>query len=225
LQSAIAGIEIPEGLSEADVTRIVEGAAQPGLSAAEVSKIVSDQLDAQPGITAMELQKAVDEAVMAAAGITAEDLQAAIGGIQIPEGLTQDDVSMIVEGAMQPGLSADEVSKIVSDQLDAQPGITAMELQKAVDEAVMAAAGITAEDLQAAIGGIQIPEGLTQDDVSMIVEGAMQPGLSADEVSKIVSDQLDAQPGIRYRCDGGGGHNCRGFAVRNCGHRDTGRSV
>jgi peptide/nickel transport system substrate-binding protein len=196
LQSAIAGIEIPEGLSEADVTRIVEGAAQPGLSAAEVSKIVSDQLDAQPGITAMELQKAVDEAVMAAAGITAEDLQAAIGGIQIPEGLTQDDVSMIVEGAMQPGLSADEVSKIVSDQLDAQPGITAMELQKAVDEAVMAAAGITAEDLQAAIGGIQIPEGLTQDDVSMIVEGAMQPGLSADEVSKIVSDQLDAQPGI-----------------------------
>jgi peptide/nickel transport system substrate-binding protein len=219
LQSAIAGIQIPEGLSEADVTKIVEGAAQPGISAAEVSKIVSDQLDAQPGISdcrgrgparsicrrgqqdclrpaAADLQKAVDTAVMEAGGITAADLQSAIAGIEIPEGLSEADVTRIVEGAAQPGLSAAEVSKIVSDQLDAQPGITAMELQKAVDEAVMAAAGITAEDLQAAIGGIQIPEGLTQDDVSMIVEGAMQPGLSADEVSKIVSDQLDAQPGI-----------------------------
>ena len=252
LQAAMASIQIPEGLSEADVSRIVEGAAQPGISAAEVSKIVSDQLDAQPGIsaadlqkavdtavmeaggitaadlqsaiagiqiptglseaevskivsdqlaaqpgiTAVELQKAVDTAVMEAGGITAADLQSAIAGIQIPEGLSEADVTRIVEGAAQPGLSAAEVSKIVSDQLDAQPGITAMELQKAVDEAVMAAGGITAEDLQAAIGGIQIPEGLTQDDVSMIVEGAMQPGLSADEVSKIVSDQLDAQPGI-----------------------------
>ena len=252
LQAAMASIQIPEGLSEADVTKIVEGAAQPGISAAEVSKIVSDQLDAQPGIsvadlqkavdtavmeaggitaadlqsaiagiqiptglseaevskivsdqlaaqpgiTAVELQKAVDTAVMEAGGITAADLQSAIAGIQIPEGLSEADVTRIVEGAAQPGLSAAEVSKIVSDQLDAQPGITAMELQKAVDEAVMAAGGITAEDLQAAIGGIQIPEGLTQDDVSMIVEGAMQPGLSADEVSKIVSDQLDAQPGI-----------------------------
>ena len=252
LQAAMASIQIPEGLSEDDVSRIVEGAAQPGLSAAEVSKIVSDQLDAQPGISAADLQKAVDTAVMEAGGITAADLQSAVAGIQIPtglseaevskivsdqlaaqpgistadlqkavdtavmeaggitaadlqsaiagieipEGLSEADVTRIVEGAAQPGLSAAEVSKIVSDQLDAQPGITAMELQKAVDEAVMAAAGITAEDLQAAIGGIQIPEGLTQDDVSMIVEGAMQPGLSADEVSKIVSDQLDAQPGI-----------------------------
>ena len=252
LQAAMASIQIPEGLSEADVTKIVEGAAQPGISAAEVSKIVSDQLDAQPGISVADLQKAVDTAVMEAGGITAADLQSAVAGIQIPtglseaevskivsdqlaaqpgistadlqkavdtavmeaggitaadlqsaiagieipEGLSEADVTRIVEGAAQPGLSAAEVSKIVSDQLDAQPGITAMELQKAVDEAVMAAAGITAEDLQAAIGGIQIPEGLTQDDVSMIVEGAMQPGLSADEVSKIVSDQLDAQPGI-----------------------------
>ena len=252
LQAAMASIQIPEGLSEADVTKIVEGAAQPGLSAAEVSKIVSDQLDAQPGISAADLQKAVDTAVMEAGGITAADLQsavagiqiptglseaevskivsdqlaaqpgitaadlqkavdtavmeaggitaadlrAAVAGIQIPEGLSEADVTRIVEGAAQPGLSAAEVSKIVADQLDAQPGITAMELQKAVDEAVMAAGGITAADLQAAIGGIQIPEGLTQDDVSMIVEGAMQPGLSADEVSKIVADQLDAQPGI-----------------------------
>ena len=252
LQAAMASIQIPEGLSEDDVSRIVEGAAQPGLSAAEVSKIVSDQLDAQPGISvadlqkavdtavmeaggitaadlqsaiagiqipeglseaevskivsdqlaaqpgisAADLQKAVDTAVMEAGGITAADLQSAIAGIQIPEGLSEADVTRIVRGAAQPGLSAAEVSKIVSDQLDAQPGITAMELQKAVDTAVMAAGGITAEDLQAAIAGIQIPEGLTQDDVSMIVEGAMQPGLSADEVSKIVSDQLDAQPGI-----------------------------
>ena len=50
LQAAIASIQIPEGLSEADVSRIVTGAAQPGISAADVSKIVSDELAAQPGI-------------------------------------------------------------------------------------------------------------------------------------------------------------------------------
>ena len=179
LQAAMASIQIPEGLSEDDVSRIVEGAAQPGLSAAEVSKIVSDHLDAQPGISAEDLQKAVDTAVMEAGGITAADLQSAIAGIQIPEGLSEADVS-----------------KIVSDQLAAQPGITAAALQKAVDTAVMEAGGITAADLQSAIAGIQIPEGLSEADVTRIVEGAAQPGLSAAEVSKIVSDQLDAQPGI-----------------------------
>ena len=123
LQGAIAGIQIPEGLSEADV-----------------SNIVSSSMAAQPGITAADLQTAVD----AAEGITAAELQAAISGIQIPEGLTEDDVSKIVEGAMQPGLSADEVSKIVSDQLDEQPGITAMDLQKAVDAAVVLAVAAAA---------------------------------------------------------------------------------
>ena len=123
LQAAIAGIQIPEGLSEADVSNIVSGA-----------------MAAQPGITAADLQTAVD----AAEGITAAELQAAISGIQIPEGLTEDDVSKIVEGAMQPGLSADEVSKIVSDQLDEQPGITAMDLQKAVDAAVVLAVAAAA---------------------------------------------------------------------------------
>ena len=118
LQAAISGIQIPEGLSEADVSNIVSGA-----------------MAAQPGITAADLQTAVD----AAEGITAAELQAAISGIQIPEGLTEADVSKIVEGAMQPGLSADEVSKIVSDQLDEQPGITVMDLQKAVDAAVVLA--------------------------------------------------------------------------------------
>ena len=123
LQAAISGIQIPEGLSEADVSNIVSGA-----------------MAAQPGITAADLQTAVD----AAEGITAAELQAAISGIQIPEGLTEADVSKIVEGAMQPGLSADEVSKIVSDQLDEQPGITAMDLQKAVDAAVVLAVAAAA---------------------------------------------------------------------------------
>ncbi len=62
---------------------------------------------AQPGLTAAELQA---------------ELQSAIAGIQIPE-----------------GLSADDLSKIVSDQLAAQPGITAADLQKAVDAAVVLA--------------------------------------------------------------------------------------
>ncbi|HIC16217.1 MAG TPA: hypothetical protein EYO83_13890, partial [Gemmatimonadetes bacterium] len=133
LQSAIAGIQIPEGLSEADVTNIVEGAAQPGISADDVSKIVSDQLAKQPGISAADLQKAVDDAVKAAGGMTAADLRAAIAGIQIPE-----------------GLSADDLSKIVSDQLAAQPGITAADLQKAVDAAVVlaVAAAVPADPAQ-----------------------------------------------------------------------------
>ena len=113
----------------------------------------------------------------APAGITAEELQAAIAGIQIPEGLSESDVSEIVSSAMS-----------------AQPGITAADLQSAVD----AAPGITAAELQAAIAGIEIPEGLSESDVSSIVSSAMaaQPGVTAADVSKIVSDQLAAQPGI-----------------------------
>ena len=118
-----------------------------------------------------------EPAPAAPAGITAEELQAAIAGIQIPEGLSESDVSEIVSSAMS-----------------AQPGITAADLQSAVD----AAEGITAEELQAAIAGIQIPEGLSESDVSSIVSSAMsaQPGITAADVSKIVSDQLAAQPGI-----------------------------
>ena len=112
-----------------------------------------------------------------AGGITAEELQGAIAGIQIPEGLSEADVSNIVSSAMA-----------------AQPGITAADLQTAVD----AAEGITAAELQAAISGIQIPEGLSEADVSNIVSSAMsaQPGITAADVSKIVADQLAAQPGI-----------------------------
>ena len=76
-----------------------------------------------------------------AGGITAAELQAAIAGIQIPEGLSESDVSEIVSSAMS-----------------AQPGITAADLQSAVD----AAPGITAAELQAAIAGIEIPEGLSE---------------------------------------------------------------
>ena len=118
-----------------------------------------------------------EPAPVAPAGITAEELQAAIAGIQIPEGLSESDVSEIVSSAMS-----------------AQPGITAADLQNAVD----AAEGITAAELQAAIAGIEIPEGLSESDVSGIVSSAMsaQPGITAADVSKIVSDQLAAQPGI-----------------------------
>ena len=142
LQAAMAGIQIPEGLSEADVSKIVEGAAQPGISADEVSKIISDQLAEQPSISAADLQSAVDSAVAdlpaPASGVTSEELQSAIAGIQIPEGLSEADVSKIVEGAAQPGISAAEVSKIISDQLAAQPGISAADLQSAVASAVAA---------------------------------------------------------------------------------------
>ena len=112
-----------------------------------------------------------------AGGITAAELQGAIAGIQIPEGLSEADVSNIVSSAMA-----------------AQPGITAADLQTAVD----AAEGITAAELQAAIAGIQIPEGLSEADVSNIVSSAMaaQPGITAADVSEIVADQLAAQPGI-----------------------------
>ena len=112
-----------------------------------------------------------------AGGITAAELQGAIAGIQIPEGLSEADVSNIVSSAMA-----------------AQPGITAADLQTAVD----AAEGITAAELQAAIAGIQIPEGLSEADVSNVVSSAMaaQPGITAADVSEIVADQLAAQPGI-----------------------------
>lgn len=66
-------------------------------------------------------------------GLTAADLQSAIAGIQIPS-----------------GLSADDVKKIVADQ----PGISAADLQKAVDKAVKSA---VAEAVEAAIPAPSAP--------------------------------------------------------------------
>ena len=128
-------------------------------------------------VMALAIGCGAEPAPAAPAGITAEQLQAAIAGIQIPEGLSESDVSEIVSSAM-----AD------------QPGVTAADLQNAVD----AAGGVTAAELEAAIAGIQIPEGLSESDVSSIVSSAMsaQPGITAADVSKIVADQLAAQPGI-----------------------------
>ena len=102
------------------------------------------------------------------AGITTAELQAAIASIQIPEGLSEADVS-----------------KIVSSAMAAQPGVTAADLQAAVDAAP---AGITTAELQAAIAGIQIPEGLSEADVSKIVSSAMaaQPGVTAADLQKAV---------------------------------------
>ena len=104
----------------------------------------------------------------APAGITTAELQAAIASIQIPEGLSEADVS-----------------KIVSSAMAAQPGVTAADLQAAVDAAP---AGITTAELQAAIGGIRIPTGLSQADVSKIVSSAIaaQPGITAADLQSAV---------------------------------------
>ncbi len=137
----------PAGVTAAEIQAIIAGIQIPtGLSQADVSKVVSEAMAAQPGISGADLQAAVDSAVAkavtalptVAAGVTAADLQAAIAGIQIPEGLSESDVSSIVTAAMsaQPGLSAAAVSTIVSDAIAAQPGISAADLQDAVDEAV-----------------------------------------------------------------------------------------
>jgi ABC-type transport system substrate-binding protein len=77
-----------------------------------------------------------------AGGITAAELQAAIAGIQIPEGLSQADVS-----------------KIISDQLAAQPGVSAADMQKAVDSAVSQAVAVAAA-ASAAMAAQEEPYGM-----------------------------------------------------------------
>jgi hypothetical protein len=125
-----------------------------------------------------------------------EDIQNAINSINIPQGLTEQNVQSIVSNALatNPSLTTDQVSQIVNSAMSQIPsGITADDVTKIIGGQNFA----TPQDIQTAINNINIPQGLTSTDVQSIVNQAVSnipTGLTASDVTSIISSQNLATP-------------------------------
>ena len=83
---------LPEGISEADVQRIVD--ANPGLTREDVVSLIQQN----PGIQLSDVQSQIDQAVAS-----------------LPEGLTEADIQRVVDA--NPGLTREDVLSIVEANL------------------------------------------------------------------------------------------------------------
>ena len=93
------------------------------------------------------------------AALTKADIDAAIAGITFPQGLSQQDVQTIVTNALaaNPGITAEQVNKVVTDAIAAiPPGISQGEVKNIVQEAVTSGtAGLASTaDVNAAISNL-----------------------------------------------------------------------
>ncbi len=198
VRRAIEGIQFPAGITEADVTRAVSDYMRqnPGLSAQDVSTQVAAQLKTLPAYaTPADVDNAI-RGVMEGVATTA-DVRRAIEGIQFPEGITQEDVTQAISTYMQqnPGLSAQDVAAQVADQLKTLPAYaTPADVESAIQGAMTNVA--TRADVEKAIQGIQFPTGISRADVTDAITQYMRdnPGLSADEVTSLVGQQLSRLP-------------------------------
>lgn len=214
VQTAINSIDIPQGLSESDVQNIVSNALvnNPGLTAGDVQTIVDLAVSQIPsGLTAQDVTNILGQQNFA----TPDDIYTAISGIQFPENMTPEDVQNIVSEAFQnnPGITATDVQDIVQGALNNLPeGLSADDVRNIVTEAVSSIPSApteqdiiniisgqnfaTPEDIQTAINSIDIPQGLTEQDVQSIVSDAFanNPGLTSSQVSQIVNDAISQIP-------------------------------
>jgi phage tail protein X len=188
---------LPEGISEADVQRIID--ANPGLTRADVLSIIEQN----PGIQLSDVQSQIDQAVAnLPEGITLSDVQQIVDA---NPGLTRTDVLSIIE--QNPGIQLSDVQSQIDQALSTLPeGITEADVQRIVD----ANPGLTREDVVSLIQqnpGIQLsdvqsqidqaiaglPEGLTEADIQRVVDA--NPGLTREDVLSIVK----ANPGISFQ--------------------------
>ena len=124
-----------------------------------------------------------------------EDIQAAINSINIPQGITNQDVQSIVSTALanNPSLTTDQVSQIVNNAVSNIPsGLTADDVTKIIGNQNFA----TPQDIQSAISNIKIPQGLSSTDVQSIVSNALanNPSLTTTDVQAIVNDAVSKIP-------------------------------
>jgi uncharacterized protein YidB (DUF937 family) len=98
---------LPEGISEADVQRIVD--ANPGLTREDVVSLIQQN----PGIQLSDVQSQIDQAVAS-----------------LPEGLTEADIQRVVDA--NPGLTREDVLSIV----EANPGISFQDVESAINTAL-----------------------------------------------------------------------------------------
>jgi hypothetical protein len=198
VRSAIAGIQFPAGITTQDVTKVISDymQANPGLSATDVATQVSEQLAKLPQFaTPADVQAAISGALTNVA--TKTDVADAIAGIQFPAGITPQDVTDAITQYMQqnPGLSLQDVAQQVGEQLRQLPAYaTPADVQSAIQGAMTNVA--TRSDVERAIQGIQFPAGISRADVTDVITDYMRqnPGLSAAEVTSLVGEQLNRLP-------------------------------
>jgi len=129
---------LPEGISEADVQRIVD--ANPGLTREDVVSLIQQN----PGIQLSDVQSQIDQAVAS-----------------LPEGLTEADIQRVVDA--NPGLTREDVLSIV----EANPGISFQDVESAINTALEnAQAGISSsiQELRALAERLYEEEGDFQRD-------------------------------------------------------------
>jgi hypothetical protein len=117
-------VVIPPGLSEADVKRIVTDviATRPGLSATDVTTIVNEAVGKLPTApTATDISTIVSTATKDF--VTAKNLSDAISGIKFPASLSTQDVEGIVSRVIRdnPGISTTDVQNIVNTAISNLP--------------------------------------------------------------------------------------------------------
>ena len=157
------------------------------LDANAVKGIVDQSLSALPTLTADDVTRIIGSQNFA----RPEDIQSAISSIKLPQGLTNQDVQSIVSTALanNPSLTATDVQSIVNSAVSQIPsGLTASDVTKILGQQNYA----TPQDIQTAINSINIPQGLSEQDVQSIVSNAFasNPNLTTEQVSQIVNSAV-----------------------------------
>ena len=152
-EEAIGTVLATGGLSEAEVTALVEGVlAAEGLSAAQVTNLV--------------------EAVLASEGLSEAEVTVLVEAVLADEGLSEAEVTALVEGILsqREGLSAADVEGIVADRLSEAPGLSTDDVASIAASVVEESAGLSAEEVETVVGRlIEESAGLTAEEVELLV--------------------------------------------------------
>ena len=198
IDTAIANIQFPAGISKDDVSKIVSDAfkANPGLTKVDVEGVVNAAISKLPAAPTIEQ---INAAIKTATSTFASksDIDTAIANIKFPPGISKDDVSKIVSDAFKanPGLSKADVQGVVDAAIAKLPAAPTIEqIRTEIGAATKSFA--TKSDIETAIAGIKFPQGLTSADVTKAITDYMEanPGLNAKDVTKVITDYMAANP-------------------------------
>jgi len=152
-EEAIGTVLATGGLSEAEVTALVEGVlAAEGLSADQVTNLV--------------------EAVLTSEGLSEAEVTVLVEAVLADEGLSEAEVTALVEGILseREGLSAADVEVIVADRLSEAPGLSTDDVASIAASVIEESAGLSAEEVETVVGRlIEESAGLTAEEVELLV--------------------------------------------------------
>ena len=126
IETAIANIKFPTGITAADVATQIKAAmdANPGLTAADVTKAITTYMTANPGVTAADVTKAVTSATQNL--VTNDQLNKALTGVTTDvktkfDALTQgqkDIVAAYTQQGIDINKAIDTASKLTTQQIN-----------------------------------------------------------------------------------------------------------